>query len=64
MFWKSGKLHGPTYRNRTADWLDKFYEAHQPQQWIFGHWHFTTQLQTETTLFQCIGELDYLDLEI
>jgi len=64
MFWKSGKLRGPTYRNRTAHWLDKFYEAHQPQFHFFGHWHFTTQLQTETTLFQCIGELDYLDLEI
>ena len=64
MFWETGLLKGPTYPNRTSAWFDRFYEHHQPEAWYFGHWHFTRSLQHGNTLFQCIGELDYVDVEL
>lgn len=31
MFWGSGFLKGPVYPNRTGEWFDRFFEAHQPE---------------------------------
>jgi len=64
MFWTSGVLKGPVYRNRTSEWLQRFYEAHQPELWVFGHWHYTRTLQHSHTRFMCLGELEYFDLEV
>lgn len=64
MFWKSGFIKGPRYPNRTSDWLDRFYEAHQPDFHFFGHWHKTMAYKHGRTMFQCIGELDYVDVEL
>lgn len=64
MFWGSGFLTGPTYPNRTSTWFDRFLEAHQPEEWYFGHWHKTMAFKYGRTMFQCIGELDYVDVEI
>jgi hypothetical protein len=63
MFWKSGIVRGPQYTNRTSAALDRFYEAHQPEYWFFGHWHRTSVLQQDTC-FVCVGELDYIDLDL
>jgi hypothetical protein len=64
MFWGSGFLTGPTYPNRTSAWFDRFLEAHQPESWWFGHWHKSMGFKHGPTLFQCIGELDYVDVEL
>lgn len=64
MFWGSGFLTGPVYPNRTGQWLNTFFEAHQPDEWYFGHWHETMSHKHGRTMFQCIGELDFVDVEL
>ena len=64
MFWKSGFLTGPRYNTRTGDFLQKLFEIHQPDEWYFGHWHKTMQHKEGRTMFHCIGELDYVDVEL
>ena len=41
----------------TGILLQQLYLQHQPEVWIFGHHHKTTNLLHGTTLFQCLGEL-------
>jgi len=64
MFWGSGFVSGPRYPNRTGEWLDRFFAVHQPEQWFFGHWHRTMTCIIGRTQFHCLGELDYIDVEI
>ena len=64
MFWGSGFVRGPVYPNRTSAWFDRFFEAHQPDEWYFGHWHKTMAHKHGRTTFQCIGTLDYIDVEL
>lgn len=64
MFWGSGFMKGPVYPNRTGEWLDRFFDAHQPNEWYFGHWHKTMTYKSGNTTFQCLGELDYIDVEL
>lgn len=64
MFWGSGFIKGPVYPNRTSAWFDRFIDAHQPDLWFLGHWHTTMTYQYGRTQFQCIGELDYVDVEL
>lgn len=64
MFWNSGLLKGPRYNNRTGDFLQTLFELHQPEEWYFGHWHFTMKYKSGRTTFQCIGELDHVDVDL
>lgn len=64
MFWKSGLLTGPRYNTRTGDFLQKLLDVHQPDEWYFGHWHHSVQYKYGRTVFQCIGILDYVDVEL
>jgi hypothetical protein len=64
MFWGSGFLKGPAYPNRTGEWFDRFFEAHQPEEWYFGHWHNTMTYKSGNTTFMCLGELDFVDVEL
>ena len=64
MFWGSGFIQGPVYPNRTSEWFDRFFAAHQPDEWYFGHWHKTMAFKDGRTMFQCVGELDYIDVEL
>jgi hypothetical protein len=49
---------------RTGEAFQKMFEAHQPEQWYFGHWHNTVRMQIDKTVFQCLDELHYLDVDI
>jgi predicted phosphodiesterase len=64
MFWEAGLMRGKIYPNRTSQWFDKFYAAHQPDFHFFGHWHHTAYKQIGNTLFICIGEHDYVDIDL
>lgn len=64
MFWGSGFIKGPVYPNRTSAWFDMFIDAHEPEEWYFGHWHKTMAHKHGRTMFQCIGELDFMDVEL
>lgn len=45
------------YVTRTGEYLQKMFEAHQPDKWIFGHWHIDVSEVIEGTEFTCLGEL-------
>lgn len=64
MFWGSGFVTGPVYPNRTSAWMDKIFEAHQPEFWFFGHWHKTMIHKAGNTTFACLGELDTIDVDL
>jgi hypothetical protein len=64
MFWDTGFLTGPAYPNRTGTWFNKFFDAHEPEEWYFGHWHKTMHCNYGRTRFQCLGELDFMDVEL
>ncbi len=49
--------YNPLFGTSTALLFDHMYLEHQPEVWIFGHHHRTTNLLHGTTLFQCLGEL-------
>lgn len=49
--------------SRTCQALQTMLEAHQPRLWIFGHYHVTKDFTIGRTEFQCLAELDTLDLE-
>jgi hypothetical protein len=64
MFFNSGLLTGVHYPTRTGAFFDTLMDIHQPDEWYFGHWHTTMQHKYGRTMFQCIGELDYVDVEL
>ncbi len=68
LFQKHGLLIGGSSAKlestRTASAFQAMYEIHQPDYWFFGHWHYTTFAKIGNTYFQCIGELDYLDVDL
>ncbi len=64
MFWDTGLLKGPRYSTRTGDFLQKLFELHQPENWYFGHWHYTMQYKHSNTNFHCLGIYDYVDVEL
>lgn len=51
-------------KTRTGEALQAMWEIHQPEEWYFGHWHITRDLTLNGTKFQCLGELDYIDVEL
>jgi hypothetical protein len=64
MFWGSGLVKGPVYPNRTAEWFNRFIDAHEPEYHFFGHWHHSMQFKYHNTHYVCLGELDYIDVDL
>lgn len=48
--------------SRTGQMLQAMIECHQPETWIFGHWHVNFARVCYGTNFVCLPELGYLDL--
>ena len=44
--------------------LESMFHAHQPELWVFGHWHKTLTIEEQGTTFVCLGELSYMDVII
>jgi Icc-related predicted phosphoesterase len=51
-------------KTRTGEALQAMFEMHQPELWVFGHWHNTRKQEINGTTFQCLGELDHIDVEL
>lgn len=49
--------------SRTNTFLDELWEQHAPQLWLFGHHHHNWQYRHGQTLFVCVGELSYIDID-
>ena len=50
--------------SRTRQALERMLYIHQPKEWYFGHWHTSIQFKSGNTIFQCLNELEYKDIEI
>lgn len=48
----------------TGKFLDNLLAIHRPKIWLFGHHHVNTTLEIDGTKFVCVGERQYLDIEI
>ena len=52
------------FKTRTAQALQSMWEYHQPEFHFFGHWHETRELTLNGTRFVCLGEHDYVDIDL
>lgn len=50
--------------SRTTSLLEKLYKIHQPQVWVFGHWHRSWTRTYEKTTFTCLNELETLEIDL
>jgi hypothetical protein len=64
MFFSTGVVKGPSYQNRTSDWFDRFLGEYRPEFWFFGHWHHSMAYQKGPSSFICLGEFDYIDVDL
>lgn len=44
--------------SRTSVALQQMFDAHQPEEWVFGHYHSSTSFVWKGTKFTCVNELD------
>lgn len=51
-------------KSRTQAALDSIFRYAPPKLWIFGHWHQNVQVTINDTMFICLGELSYIDIEL
>ena len=49
---------------RTRQAYDAMLEIHRPELYIFGHWHHTKDVIENGTRFICIGESDYIFVDM
>lgn len=54
----SGRDPTDIIENRTAKFLDKLFSIHQPEAWVFGHWHMSQTYLLGGTQFRCLAELE------
>lgn len=52
------------FPSRTRQALQSMWETHQPQTWIFGHWHQSWTATLNGTRFICLNELEALDMDL
>ena len=68
MFIQSGLAMGGAnalkINTRTGMALQAMFDIHQPDFHFFGHWHHTLRCDIGNTTFVCIGELDYIDVDL
>jgi len=49
-------------KSRTGQLLDSLLDYHRPDFWIFGHHHQTKTVNVDRTMFQCLGELEIMEI--
>lgn len=50
--------------SRTQTALQAMFETHQPDLWLFGHYHVSADLVVEGTRFVCLAELEARDFDV
>lgn len=55
----------PSFPSRTRDAFEAMLSIHQPEMWIFGHWHHSLDwIDSGTgTRFICLNELEHIDVD-
>lgn len=46
------------HHSQTQNSLQHFFEAHQPEVWVFGHHHISVTKEINGTIFKCLAELE------
>lgn len=59
-----GGTDAPMIKTRTGQAFEVMFELHQPEFWYFGHWHHTKTFERNGTTFQCLGECDFMDVDL
>jgi Calcineurin-like phosphoesterase len=44
--------------SRTSVALQQMFQIHQPEEWVFGHYHVSKSFHAKGTKFTCVNELD------
>ena len=52
------------YLTRTAEAFERMFLEHQPEVWLFGHWHLSRDRVINGTRFLCLDIDSYIDLEL
>lgn len=50
------------FSTNTSEALQAMLEYHRPRRWFFGHYHVTRTKAIDGTVFQCLDELNYMDI--
>jgi len=53
---------GASYNDMTSQFLQLLWEQHQPELWLFGHFHHNVNMKVNGTNFICLGELQTYNL--
>jgi predicted phosphodiesterase len=64
MFFDTGIIKGLNYSTRTGQAFDAMSHAHEPDFWLFGHWHHTMAYKHGKTTYVCLGIHDYIDIDL
>ena len=62
--WESFPWYTDGVQTRTRHALQNMFEFHQPEIWIFGHWHSSLDYMKNGTRFICLNELETVDIDI
>lgn len=52
------------FKTRTAEAFEGMFHRHQPELWIFGHWHEDRDMYLNSTRFVCLGINSYMDVNV
>ncbi len=50
--------------SRTRNYLEQMFYWHQPEIWVFGHWHKNLDRVINGTRFICLDCFHYIDIEV
>jgi calcineurin-like phosphoesterase family protein len=62
VLFKDFKSH--SFPSRTSVTFQDMFEFHQPDIWIFGHWHQSAAMVIDGTQFICLAELETFDFDL
>lgn len=56
-------IHEKSESSITNHLLERLFDAHQPAKWCFGHYHNDWSYCELDTVFHCVGELSFFDIQ-
>jgi hypothetical protein len=59
---KENRKLDPQWSSRTRQAFQSMWSCHSPKLWIYGHWHMHFMHKLRDTLFICLPELNYIDV--
>ncbi len=57
-----GALFSVEDKTTTSNYMQAMLELHQPDLWVFGHWHKSIDVRIDGTRFVCLNELEVINV--